>query len=321
MNEKGLGKLVKVDLKEVWKDEARDFTPWLATEENLSLLGEEIGINIKLIETEASVGSFNVDILAEEENTGKKIVIENQLTQTNHDHLGKVITYASGYDAPFAVWVVKEVRDQHKQAIDWLNEHTDSEANFFLVKIELWKIGTSSVAPKFIIVSQPNDWTKTIKATGLSSLAQQELDFLRTFISYCKENKTNLKLSRPAITTPAYYSISMGTGVAWIAIKINNDKEQLRLDIYFADKDIFKEVSKNYRNNIEQEIGYKLEWNEMPEYKGALVGISKKFKLKDENNWNGYFKWLKENAEKFYKVFPKYIKKAKITVEKEPRQP
>ena len=119
--------LEKVDLRTVWKHEASDFTNWLAQDENLSLLSDEIGIDISLIQTEASVGKFNVDILAEEENTGRKIVIENQLESTNHDHLGKIITYASGFDAEIVIWIVKDVRDEHKQAIDWLNEHTDDK--------------------------------------------------------------------------------------------------------------------------------------------------------------------------------------------------
>ena len=313
MNEIDLGKLTNVDVKEIWKDEAQDFTPWLAREDNISLLSEEIGINIKLIKTEASVGSFNVDILAEEENTGKKVVIENQLTRTDHDHLGKIITYASGYDAKFIIWIVKDVRDEHKQAIDWLNEHTDSDTNFFLVRIELWKIGNSPVAPKFTVVSQPNNWSKIIRRSSgeLSNLALQELEFIRAFIDYCKENNTKLKLSNPAISTPAYYSVSIGTSKAWIAIKINNDKKQLRLDVYFTNKDIFKEIKEKYRKSIEEELGYKLEWNEMPKNKGSIVGISKKFIIEDRDNWNEHIKWLKENVEKFYKVFPKYIKKIK----------
>lgn len=121
-----LSKLDKVDLREVWKHEALDFTNWLAKPENLELLSAEIGIDISLIQTEASVGNFNIDILAEEENTGRKIVIENQLESTDHDHLGKIITYASGFDTEIIVWIVKSVRDEHKQAIDWLNEHTES---------------------------------------------------------------------------------------------------------------------------------------------------------------------------------------------------
>ena len=109
-----LSKLEKVDLREVWKHEALDFTNWLAKPENLELLSDEIGIDITLIQTEASVGNFNVDILAEEENTGRKIVIENQLESTDHDHLGKIITYASGFDAEIIIWIVKNVRDEHK---------------------------------------------------------------------------------------------------------------------------------------------------------------------------------------------------------------
>src|SRR3989344_5193756 len=144
-----LAKLKKIDLREAWKREAGDFTKWLAEEPNLRLLSDEIGFDIKLIQAEAAVGDFNVDILAEEENTGKKIIIENQLEVTDHDHLGKIITYASGYDASVIVWIVKGVREEHRQAVDWLNEHTDENIEFFLLQIELWQIGDSPFAPKF----------------------------------------------------------------------------------------------------------------------------------------------------------------------------
>ena len=157
MTGNNLGKIKKVELRKAWNHEASDFTNWLAEEENLRLLSDEIGVDIKLIQTEATVGRFNVDILAEEENTGNKIVIENQLEVTNHDHLGKIITYASGFDASIVIWVVKEVREEHRQAIDWLNEHTDEDLAFFLIQVELWQIGDSPFAPKFEIVSKPND--------------------------------------------------------------------------------------------------------------------------------------------------------------------
>ena len=162
-----LGKLEKIkDLRSVWKHEANDFTKWLSEEENLNTLGEEIGIDIELISTEAKTGSFSTDILASESNTNNKIIIENQLESTDHDHLGKIITYASGHDAKTIIWIVKEVREEHRQAIDWLNEHTDEEINIFLCKIELWKIGNSEIAPKFQIVSSPNNWTKTVKKSA-----------------------------------------------------------------------------------------------------------------------------------------------------------
>ena len=157
-----LSRLTEVDLREVWQNEATDYTNWLANEENLRLLSDEIGIEIVLETTEASIGRFRVDILAKEEITGRKIIIENQLEQTNHDHLGKIITYASGLDAEIIIWIVKDVREEHEKAVNWLNENTDEKINFFAIRMELWKIGDSQIAPKFHVISQPNDWSKDV---------------------------------------------------------------------------------------------------------------------------------------------------------------
>ena len=127
-----LGKMKRVnDLRSVWPHEANDFTKWLAQEANLAELGNNIGIDIDLEERESSVGSFSVDLYAVERGTGRKIIIENQLEETNHDHLGKLITYASGKGAEVIVWIVKRARDEHRQAIEWLNQHTDSNHSVF----------------------------------------------------------------------------------------------------------------------------------------------------------------------------------------------
>ena len=156
-----LGSLKEVkDLRSVWPHEALDFTPWLA--ENIDFLGETLGLDITVEETESSVGSFNVDIFASEVGTDRKIIVENQLEDTNHDHLGKIITYASGKDADVIIWVVKHAREEHKAAIEWLNNHTDEKIEFFLCEIKLFQIGESSIAPSFVIVEKPNDWTKEI---------------------------------------------------------------------------------------------------------------------------------------------------------------
>ena len=121
-----LGKMEKiVDLRTVWKHEAQDFSKWLSLEENLAILSRTIGIDIVFNEVESKVGCFNVDLYAMEEGTNRKIIIENQLGDTDHDHLGKIITYAAGKEADVIIWIVKRARDEHKQAIEWLNQHTD----------------------------------------------------------------------------------------------------------------------------------------------------------------------------------------------------
>lgn len=181
-----LGKIEKIDdLRSVWPHEALDFSKWLSQEENLALLSDSIGIDIVLEELESPVGGFSVDLYATEEGTGRKIIIENQLEDTNHDHLGKIITYASGKGAEVVVWVVRRARDEHKQAVEWLNQHTDENIGFFLLEIELWKINDSLPAPKFNVVERPNDWAKTMKAVeGLSDTKKFQLEFWQAFNDY-----------------------------------------------------------------------------------------------------------------------------------------
>ena len=159
-----LGQLKEIkDLRKVWPHEALDFTPWLAENDNISLLGDAIGIEMTVDETESSVGSFNVDIFASENGTNKKIIIENQLEETNHEHLGKLITYASGKTAEIIIWLVRHAREEHKAAIEWLNNHTDDKIGFFLCEIKLYQIGNSEPAVKFEVIERPNDWSKEIR--------------------------------------------------------------------------------------------------------------------------------------------------------------
>lgn len=157
-----LGTLTEItDLRQAWPHEAHDFTPWLA--KNIAALGDTIGIDLSIEETESSVGDFSVDIYAYDADTGRKIIIENQLEDTDHDHLGKLITYASGKDAELVVWLVKKARPEHRAAIEWLNNHTDEGVGFILCEIKLYRIGNSEPAPKFEIIEQPNNWVKEMK--------------------------------------------------------------------------------------------------------------------------------------------------------------
>ena len=159
---KPLGKLQKVDIKTVWKTEYNHFTPWLAKEENIAILGEELKIDLEVIEMEESVGPFRADILCKDTGTDKYVIIENQFGKTDHTHLRQIMTYASGLDAFTVIWIAENFTEEHRAALDWLNNITDENIEFFGIEIELFKIGESSPAPMFNMVSKPNTWSKSI---------------------------------------------------------------------------------------------------------------------------------------------------------------
>lgn len=307
---KKLGILKQGNLREIWNHEAIDFTNWLAEEANLALLSDEIGIDIVLIQTEACIGKFNVDILAEEESTGRKIIIENQLESTDHDHLGKIITYASGYDAEFIIWVVKDIRDEHKKAIDWLNEHSDENINFFAIRMEVWQIDESPFAPKFHIVSQPNDWAKALKTSAMKSnlteIKSLQLDFWNKFREYVNSSNYSFKLrkARPR----QWYNISIGVSNAHVVLTMNSQQDLFTCEIYVPDsKNLFYSLEK-IKDKIENEIGAALDWLELEDKKANRIKLYKTGSLRDIENWNTYFKWLADNAQTMHDVFPKYIR-------------
>ena len=168
------------NLRSQWPDEATDFTPWLAQDENLELLGEALGMELEFEAKEAQVGSFRADIVCVEVSTSKHVLIENQLTPTDHDHLGKLLTYAAGFEADTIVWIAECFKDEHRAALDRLNRITNDGIKFFGLEIELYRIGDSPLAPKFEMVSKPNDWSRaaaraTHRTDDLEQSKTQEL--------------------------------------------------------------------------------------------------------------------------------------------------
>jgi len=300
-----LGNLEKVPLRDEWVHEAHAFTVWLAKEENLSRLGDEIGVDIELIETESGVGPFSVDILAKEATSDRKIVIENQLERTNHDHLGKIITYASGKKASFIIWVVASERDEHKRAIDWLNEHTDDEVSFFLVRIELWKIGNSSRAPKFVIVSQPNNWAKATRSDdgsgGITETKMRQLRFWESMREWGQDHGTPLKLRTPR--PQHWFDIAGGSSRWHLALTVNTTSGAITCQVYIpGDKDLFQRFLKN-RETIEAAIGTELEWMPLPGKQACRIKLTRSADIDDESSWEESFEWLLANAESMRSAF------------------
>ena len=302
-----LGRLKKLDLRSHWPHEAHNFTRWLSQPENLEELSDEVGIGIELIQTEASVGRFHVDILGQEENTGKKVIIENQLEDTDHSHLGQIITYAAGIDAEFIIWIVRSTREEHKQAIDWLNDHTDEKINFFLVCVELWQIEQSPPAPKFTVLCRPNEWTKSVRSDtatqeGLSETKTMQIEFWQQLRAYGAEHFPELKLRTPR--PQHWYDIAIGRSDCHIALTTNTKEDLLGCEIYInADKDLFHRFNAA-KEQIEQQMGFSdnISWQELPEKKASRVRITKPFDFVTDDRESA-FRWLLDTAQKMKKAF------------------
>lgn len=305
-----LNKLEEIrDLRVVWPKEALDFTPWLAKEENIALLSDAVGLDISVNTTEAPVGGYRADIYAYETVTGRKIIIENQLEDTNHEHLGKLITYASGKSAGVVIWVVKRAREEHKSAIEWLNNHTDEKIDFFLCEIKLYKIGMSEPAVKFEVVEQPNGWSKEMKKNNTSNETEQKrYDFWVDFQDYAFQNKSfasNFRRRKPSFDH--WKNFSIGCPGAHLAVSRIQKRNELDVELYIEDdKDLFDSLLQ-HKKQIEAETGLNFEWKGLPTKKGSRIIAVKKADFDDKQQWQEQFEWLAATMLKMKNTFKKYI--------------
>lgn len=305
-----LSKLEEItDLRTVWEHEASDFTPWLAEEENISLLADALGLEITVEEKESDVGDFHVDILAVETGTNRKIIIENQLEDTNHDHLGKLITYAAGKSAEIIIWLVKHAREEHRAAIEWLNNNTNEAIGFFLCEIKLYRIGESAPAVKFEIVEKPNDWTKELRKTELVNDNQlQRRDYWVAFQEYAFQKKSfakNFKRRKP--TTDNWFDFGIGSSACIIRISQVRKHKNLIAEIYIHNnKELFRTLLDN-KETIESESGLNFDWRELPDKKASRVLIIKQVSFDDKAAWHEQFDWLIDVMIKLKKTFAHYL--------------
>ena len=297
------------DLRTVWPHEALDFTPWLSQDDNISLLADAIGLDITVDETESSVGDFNVDIFASETGTDRKIIIENQLEDTNHDHLGKLITYASGKSANVIVWVVKHAREEHKAAIEWLNNHTDEKIGFFLCEIKLYRIGTSEPAVKFEVIEKPNNWTKEVKKNeSISETEQRRYDYWVAFQDYAFQNAQFAKeFKRRKPSTDYWMNYSIGSSDCYITVTQLVNRNEINVCLYIPDNMELYETFLANRESIDKAADIPLNWCELPERKASKIIIERPAKLPDQSTWQEQFEWLADVMIKIKRAFKKHL--------------
>ena len=323
MTQNLLGRLERVELRRIWSSESSDFTPWLAREDNLRLLGETVGIELELEAQEKTVGPFRADILCKDTATDSWVLIENQLERTDHSHLGQLLTYAAGLSAVTVVWVAERFTEEHRAALDWLNERTAERINFFGLEIELWRIGESPVAPKFNVISQPNDWTRTVAETArqfqsgeLSETKQLQHEFWTEFRRYMETNRSQLKTTK---ARPQHWmNLALGrTGSKLMAVCNSRDNRIGAFVVMIDDlaKAQFQHL-KAQQVAIEKEAGLEVEWQELPGKKESRVAIRlRNVEPLNRDHWPEYHQWLREKLEKLHQVFASRIRALPTTGE------
>jgi hypothetical protein len=313
-----LGRLEKVDLRTAWKDEQQHFTPWLAQEENLRLLSETLGMQLELVEQEKAVGRFVADILCKDVIEDTWVVIENQLGRTDHSHLGQILTYAAGLDAATLIWITPQFTDEHRAALDWLNEHSDEKTSFLGLEVELWRIGDSPPAPKFNIVAKPNDWAREVRATAakgeLTERRRVQLEFWTKFYEHMSA-KSKLPCQSPG---PRHWmNHNVGWPGMWLASVTSLwDSEtgkmgpEMRVELYMSDhnaKRYYAQLSKQ-REEVEREASQPLLWYNPEDKRMCRIYIRRSADVLDRATWQEQFEWLRKNLELFYKIFGPRVK-------------
>ena len=302
-----LGTRKKVELREIWPNEAADFTPWL--EENIAELGGALGMDLQVQAREAPVGTYQLDLLASD-GSGRTVIIENQLGSTDHSHLGQLLTYMAGFDANVIVWIAKKFRDEHAEALGLLNRRTGEDTEFFGIEVELWSIDKSRPAVNFNLITVPNEWgpnPDTASPSPVSERNERYRDFFQGLIDTLREEHsfTNASKGQPQ----NWYSFSTGYAplVKYGANFAARGRARVELYIDSRDKDwnksLFDQLSKG-KTDIESELGEPLEWERLNDRRASRIAAVRPGSIDDDQDTLKEIQdWMVERLPKFKEVF------------------
>ena len=299
-----LGILHKAPLRGVWPDEARDFTPWLA--DNIDALSESVGIELEVKGTEVPIGRYSVDILAEDVGQKRKVVIENQLEATNHDHLGKVLTYAAGVDAEVVIWLASSFTDEHRAAFEWLNRRSQQGVEFFGVRVELLKIDESKPAVNFDLVIVPAEKVARASRQPSSERGEAYREYFQILLDRLRDDHgfTRARKGQPQ----SWYSFTSGTsGIQYGATFASGNVA--RVEVYIDTGDgAQNEAAFTFLNDrrveIESELGHPLEWQELANRRACRICFERPGSIDDaEHDLSQLRDWMVDRLLAFKTVF------------------
>lgn len=317
-----LGRLERVGaMRDVWPDEARDFTPWLASETNITLLSETLGLGPDGLEVEGVeefVGPFRADILCRDTNSaeGDRVLIENMYGRSDHDHLGKLLTYGAGLRARTVVLIAEDIRPEHRAALDWLNTLSDDDHRFFAVTVDLWRIGDSLTAPRFNVVVAPNDWTRAVRSPATRSQSEFGDLYVRYWTGLAEVIASRETAIRPRKALSQYWT-TFGLGRTHFQLAANASARDSFLTAAFeafgaGPRVGFRQLHSE-RAAIEAELGFLLEWDEVEGRKVAKASVRRPADVRDIEDWPSQHAWLADKLTALYRVLAPRVRHLDLT--------
>ena len=304
-----LGRLERVELRNIWETEAQDFTPWLAKDENLSVLADTLHMELELEAQERNVGPFRADILCRNVDGGAWVLIENQLERTDHGHLGQLLTYAAGLHAVTICWIAERFTEEHRATLDWLNEITDNRFQFFGLEVELWRIGSSPPAPKFNVVSKPNEWSRSVTEINRAATPKQRQQeaFWSALMERLKAHRSPVRPKKPQ--PQGWMQFSIGRADFWLEATLNSTKKWIGVDLFMTGSDAAAHfrLLEQRREEIKGELG-ELEWRPLPDRKSSSIRLRKNADPMQQEDWPNQIDWMVSSLEGFDKTFRPRLK-------------
>lgn len=298
------------EVREYWEHEAQNFTPWLADviqSEEISNLEDVLGLDVEVVETEKRVGKYNVDILARVVDDEREIVIENQLEQSDHDHLGKSIAYAAGVDADIIVWIAPRFNDEHRDAVQWMNENSREGVDLFAIRLEVWKIGDSAPAVRLNPIVEPSEWKEKAQRpqSELSEQDKQREEFWTAFRDRIETEDTPLRARKP--NPRHYYSNPIGKAGFHIFFSFDTNGDERSIGLVIDDDEEGFWQLEAQREEIEAELGDSLVWNEPEETRTgkmrSQIQLRSHGTLDGSDRWEEHIDWMLTYGEAFHEIF------------------
>lgn len=303
------------DVRDHWAHEEREFTPWVAEQirdEGAPDLEDVLGLDLEVIELEKSVGKYNVDIFARIVEDGRGVIIENQLADSDHDHLGKAIAYAAGVDADIIIWIAPEFNDEHRDAVQWLNENSQEGVDLFAIRLEVWRIADSPPAVRLNLVEKPSEWKKKARRSEgeLGERDKRREEFWTAYRDRVEDASTPLRPRQPY--PKHYYSNPIGLSGYHISYYVDEDENELGLELIIEDSaEAYEELS-DQAEEIEDELGWDVYWGDLRETRAgnmrSELGVRRDANIEDKDKWDKYFDWMLEMGERFHEVFPQRLR-------------